>query len=175
MIASRNDEFFAAVGRVFSSWSVLEDLMCQWFTQVLDGQQNETGGALRRVFNTAKSFSSKRDLLNAVVLDMPDDSIRQFLDRALDKAAQYSGFRNRLAHDLYVAVPMSGGDVMEIRKQRKPNARDEAITLEELKAAHQRIGQLNLLLLQVLARTRTPDDAMQELGQMPKSADSSSQ
>lgn len=171
MLTYKDDEFFAAVGRTIAAWSALENLLCQWFVNLLDGHRNGTHIALQKVFNSGKNFNTKKDLLHAVVLELPDDALKAFLNKGIEKAAQYSGFRNRVAHDFYVGA-LNGDDyVMQIRKQKDIYSQEQSITLEGLKAAQQRIGKLNLLFLLVMSKMKTPEEAIVELSQLPKVAD----
>lgn len=163
------EQFFAAVGRTVAAWSALEYLMCQWFIKLL--KDSPTSGktmSLLKVFSSARNFNTKRDLLEAAALSASTGSEQEFLVTAIKKASQYSAFRNKVAHDLYI----KDGNRMQIQPHKMVFEAFKPIVLQDLLAAQTWIDKLKNIMARTLADNGiTPEEGLLQIEELPNEAD----
>jgi hypothetical protein len=91
--------FYLQYGRTVDAWASLERCLADCF-RLLSGTSIAMADA---IFYSGRSFQTRRDLmLAALATSTLDKEIIDFLAAAVRRAAEYSKFRNQIAHRIVV-------------------------------------------------------------------------
>ncbi len=149
-------QFHNAYGGAMAAWARLEGCLFYWFMSA--SGMNEAPA--RAIFFSARSFAGRRDMLWAILpFALFDQGAGDVIRAGLNKAQQYSEFRNKLAHR---------EPVVDIRREsptwaqillvegRDASGSPDAITISQLAAAMRNFDELRRLLWQVHPLERHP-------------------
>jgi hypothetical protein len=149
-VAQKNDEFNLAMGRAIARWSNIELGLCRWFKRIT----KMSHATARAIFYSASGFDGRRRMFVAALGSAKmDAALRDYLNLLVQKAGNYSGSRNKLAHGdpLFVRLPKSRHYgtiiILEGKEARKLLPSNDAIlTLENIETMTENFRFLGALI-----------------------------
>jgi hypothetical protein len=169
---SEKDNAFLSYGKAMANWASLERAVYEWFQHItlLDAKQAKP--IFYSVTNTKTRFALVRAALSANQLDRDE---RIFVEKALNRAGEYSSFRNKLAHGEFTFE----GIIIEGKHHDRAKATETGITREQVDRAASRFRELADLLYDaydIALRGHDNADArisdcLERLNELPKQAD----
>lgn len=97
------DRFYMAVGRVVARWAHLEFTFGALFYRVTGLTENQA----KHMFHSGRNWRTKRDILEAAIQQTPGPpGLAAARMALLDRAEDYYGFRNAVAHDALHISPI---------------------------------------------------------------------
>lgn len=152
--ATVESTFYAQFGRTMAAWGYVESTLCTFFERLTQMYPP----LARRIYYSPAGFDGRVRMLNAT-LDVvrTEPNVSDFLRKAVGKARNYAGSRNKIAHGDALYIEVEGSKyrnqmiVLEGRSHwRMDIPPEDVITISNLEIAYDNFGRLAALLLAAL-------------------------
>lgn len=141
------DRFYAALGRVIARWAHLEHTFGALFYRITGLTENQA----RHMFHSGRNWRTKRDLLEAAIHQTPGrPGVKSARMTLLDRAEDYSAFRNAVAHDALHISPVwfqRGKSLRELVIRPQVASIDPIYDEKGIERCHLENGATNIHLL----------------------------
>jgi len=138
---------YQSIGRAVSHWAHLEQCLSYWFC-VISGMETNMAND---IFFSANSFKTRIDLTQAAIDNSPALAIdREFASVAVNKAATYSKYRNRIVHGspIFRQTDPPSAVIIDTYGPHTQDKYIRAITIAHLDCAGSNFAKLSSLMVE---------------------------